>query len=192
MKRLTDSPKRRQVLLVAIVTLGVLIGLWFGLISPLMISQKAVAQKILLAQGNIDTVRKALQTHEKLEADLANALDKLGEIEETMVSGDRYSWVVNTLKRLMASYKVEIPNFGQPVEKEMTMLPRFPYKQVTMNIAGAAFYHDLGEFVAGLENQLPYCRIENLEVEPAHAAGEREREKLTFRMDVVTLVRPGS
>lgn len=191
MKTMTP-PKRRQVILVAVVTLAVLVGLWFGLISGQQRSLRSLASDIAETETKLDTVKKTLKGASQLDDDLAKASEKLDAIEEHMATGDRYSWVVNAIKRFMPSYKVEVPNFGQPVEKDTTLLPKFPYRQVTVSIAGMAFYHDLGEFVAGWENQLPYGRIENLEIEPVHTAGEQEREKLTFRMDIVTLVKPGS
>lgn len=185
--------KRRQVLLVAIVTAGLLVGLWFGLISAQRKNLETVAGKIDVAQRELDRVRKALEGAERLEDELAAASAMLARNEESMASGDYYSWVINRIRQFKLAYRVDIPQFSTilgPVDA--TLLPKFPYKQVTLSIGGTGCFHDLGQFVAAYENQFPYSRIQNLDLEPAPALAGAEKEKLAFRMDIVTLVKPGS
>ena len=64
-------------------------------------------------------------------------------------------------------------------------------EQIKVNINGTAYYHDLGKFIADFENNFPHIRIVNLTIEPA-SAGEPGNEKLSFRMDIVALVKPNS
>ena len=71
------------------------------------------------------------------------------------------------------------------------MLPQFPYKQIRVNINGTAYYHDLGKFIADFENTFPHIRIVNLTIEPVNTA-DPGNEKLSFRMDIVALVKPNS
>ncbi len=184
--------RRRQAILVLIGTAAVLAGLWYTLVNAQNRRLADVAEKIGKAESDIEKVRKARSVAKEIEASLAAASGRLDVIEADMASGDLYSCVVNAIRQFKTPYKVEIPQFGQPVEKETTLLPKFPYRQVSMNITGTAFYHDLGKFIAEFENRYPYSRIQNLELEPALAASGAEREKLTFRMDIVTLVKPTS
>ena len=58
-------------------------------------------------------------------------------------------------------------------------------KKVTLTVAGTAYYHDLGKFLAGFENEFPHIRLLNLDVNPSPAAGDAE--KLVFKMDIVYL-----
>ena len=69
-------------------------------------------------------------------------------------------------------------------------LAKFPYKQVTLQVAGTAHYHDLGKFLADFENEFPHIRLVNLDIQvnPSPAAGDVE--KLVFKVDIVTLVKP--
>jgi hypothetical protein len=83
-----------------------------------------------------------------------------------------------------------MPAIGIPVIGEMNMLPAFPYHQATSTVTGSAYYFDFGRFVADFENQFPYMRIQNLNLEPSGAADDPE--KLSFRMEIVTLIKSGS
>jgi hypothetical protein len=60
-----------------------------------------------------------------------------------------------------------------------------------LTIGGTSYYHDLGKFIADFENQFPLFRVLNLEMEPAPSVAGAEKEKLSFKMDVVALVKPG-
>jgi len=63
-------------------------------------------------------------------------------------------------------------------------------------VRGTAYYHDLGKFIADFENAFPYVRLLNLEMEPvglpSPASNPEEQEKLSFKMDIVTLIKPTS
>ena len=71
------------------------------------------------------------------------------------------------------------------------MLAGFPYKQVKVTISGTAYYHDLGKFVADFENNFPHMRMVNLSIEPASMTGANA-ERLSFRVDVIALVKPNT
>ena len=71
----------------------------------------------------------------------------------------------------------------------MDLLPSFPYKQIQFTINGTAYYHDLGKFIADFENNFPHARMVNLVIEPASGA-DSSNEKLSFRMDIIALVKP--
>ncbi|WP_310582835.1 hypothetical protein [Deinococcus sp.] len=56
---------------------------------------------------------------------------------------------------------------------------------------GSAHYQDFGRFLADFENNFPCIRVQNIELDPVGAiAGSDHREKLNFKMELVTLVRP--
>ena len=110
-----------------------------------------------------------------------------------MAAGDLYSWLINTLREFKAPYKVDIPQFSQIDGPEaMPMLAGFPYKQATLTISGTALFYDFGTFLADLENQFPYLRVVNLTLEPSPGQVGNDREKLTFRMEIATLIKPAA
>jgi len=117
----------------------------------------------------------------------------LAQLELGMASGDLYSWTIGTIRQFKLPYKVEVPQFGQ-IEgpKEVNLLPKFPYKQATLTIAGTGRFNDLGRFIAEFENQFPYIRLLNLTMEPAGNQTLGDAEKLNFKVDVVTLIKPNA
>ena len=104
--------------------------------------------------------------------------------------GDLYSWTYNTIRHFKTPYQVEIPEIGHPDVGSVDLFPSFPFKQVRFTITGTAYYHDLGKFIADFENTYPHIRVVNLQIQPADAADGAE--KLSFRMDIIALVKSTS
>lgn len=185
--------KRNQIIVLILATLLTLGGLGYGLIQWQYDNLQFLAKKKSEDDTKLQVMETAVKNAGEMEAALAEVSQSLTEQESTMASGDLYSWSINTMKRFKTGYKVEIPQFG-PIssQTDVNLLPNFPYKQATLNVGGKAYYHDLGRFIADFENQFPLMRVVNLslDVDASPAAGDRE--KLSFRMDIVTLVKPGN
>jgi hypothetical protein len=191
MKKLSKE-KRQQLILIALAAVGIMGGLWYFLIGAQREKQAEVASKIAAVQSEVNKMAKVKRDAGQVEASLNESTAKLDAIETTMPSGDVYSLLVRRLKQFNApSYRVDIPQFGLPVLGEVPVLPDFPYHQASVTVVGTAFYWDLGRFISDFENQFPYSRIQNLSLDPGGAgANPDDREKLTFHMEIVTLVKP--
>jgi hypothetical protein len=191
MKKLSKE-KRDQFILVLLLIAGGAAGLWFGLINFQKGHLRQLEADKQTAQNTLDSWDRLIKNADHIEADLAVASKKLADQEEDMASGDLYLWLVKNIRTFKVPYKsLDIPQLGQPEVKETSLLPKFPYKQVTLTIGGTSYFHDLGKFIADFENQFPLFRVVNLEMEPAPAVAGTEREKLSFKMDVIALVKPG-
>jgi len=185
-----SKDKRNQLVLVAVMTAGVLAGLWFCLIRYQKQTLANLGQSKVAAQQKFEQVKQTIESAELIEAQLSEAGQRLSKIEATMASGDLYAWTINTLRQFKLGYKVTIPQFSQiDGPKEMNMLPAFPYKQANMTISGSALYTDFGKFIADFENQFPYMRVLNLSLEPTPGVTGAERERLSFRLEIATLVK---
>lgn len=191
MKRLSKQ-KRDQLILVAVVTLAVVAALWFLLIH----AQKDELQT--LHDDKIKEETKAVQMHDKIknnkviEEQLADVQRKLADQEQDMASGDLYASMVNTIRKFKLLYRLDIPQFSPASSvTDVDLLPKFPYKQVRITIAGTGYYEDIGKFIADFENQYSASRILNLELTPTSVPGT-DPEKLSFKMEIVSLVASGS
>ena len=186
--------KRNQIIGTILATLLVLGGLGFGLIKPQYENLQVLDRKKAEASEKLRGMDAAVKGAESTEAALAEISKTLAEKESTMATGDLYSWTINAIRRFKLGYKVEIPQFG-PISpaSDVSLMASFRYKQATLNVGGKAYYHDLGRFLAEFENQFPLMRVVNLtlDVDPA-AVTTADREKLMFKMDVITLVKPGN
>jgi hypothetical protein len=181
--------KRNQLITVIFVTLAILTLIGLGLIRPQFasISKIEIAKKA--AAKDLLSIRHAITNAEAIENGWNETNSALAQAEEDMASGDLYSWTYDTIRHFKQSYKVEIPEVGHPTIGESDLLPSFPYKQIQFTINGTAYYHDLGKFIADFENSFPHSRMVHLVVEPASSA-DSNGEKLSFRMEIITLLKP--
>ncbi len=185
-----SKDKRNQLVLVAMVTVGVIAALWYGLIAMQKQKITEITQKIQDTQRHIDTIQTVVTGANQVDAGLKIAGDRLYIIENGMPSGDLFSWIVRTIKTFNSpGYKVDMPQFGIPVVNPVSMLPNFPYNQSSVAVSGNAYYSELGKFLSDFENRFPYMRVQNLSLEPGGGATPDEREKLSFHMEIVTLVK---
>ena len=188
MKRLSRK-KRNQLITVILVTLAILALIGFGLIWPQYDSLSAIAKARVADNKLFQSIKHAVTNSDAIANEWKETTYALAHTEEDMASGDLYSWTYDTIRHFKQSYKVEIPEIGQPTTGESDLLPSFPYKQIQFAINGTVYYHDLGKFIADFENSFPHSRMVRFVVEPAPNA-DGNSEKLSFRMEIITLMKP--
>jgi Tfp pilus assembly protein PilO len=185
--------KRTHLILVGLVTVGIIAGLWFGLITLEKDKIREISRKSESVQQEIIKIQKVGVEADAVADELKKATNRLDAIEDTMPSGDLFSWIVSSIRQFnIPSYKVDMPQFGAPSVDKVHMYGDFPYHQAMVAVSGSAYYYDFGKFLADLENHFPYLRIQNLSLEPGFGTSAEEHEKLTFHMEIVTLVKPNT
>ena len=189
--KLASMDKRTQLTAVLSLTALALAGVWFGLISPQQHHLRQLADRQQKAQTKLQQINATIKQAAQVEAEVAEKLVTLQQLETGMAGGDLYSWLITTIRQFKNDYRVDIPQFSQ-IEgpRDVNLLPGFPYKQVSVTIGGTGHYFEIGKFLSDLENQFPYVRLVNLTLEPVSAAPTVERGKLSFKVDVVALVKP--
>jgi len=182
--------KRNHLILVVIGTVAILAALGLGLIKSQYEGLSQVAAKQEAAQAKLRDMEDAVKRASLVESVYNQASQMINAKEATMASDDLYSWMYNAIRRFQKAYsKVEIPQLS-PISAPVAvnLLPDVPYKQATMQIGGMAHYHDLGQFIADLENTFPLMRVANLSIEFGQSASSNE-QKLAFKMDLITLTK---
>ncbi len=183
--------KRNHLIAIALATVFVLASLGFGVGRWQIQVQRKLNSKRAALQLDLTSMKNKLKWADQIERELADGKRKLAELEEGLApANDALSWLVNTINEFVKkSYKVDI-RFPAPLSPpvEMPLLPKFPYRQVTLRVMGQAYYQDFGHFVADFENQFPYIRILNLTLDSQSGAATAD-EKLDFQMDVVALIK---
>jgi Tfp pilus assembly protein PilO len=190
MKRLPPA-KRNQLIMVVAATIIAVSLVFFLMISPQKEKNEILGVKIRTEKDKLQTIKNALKKTEDIASSLTEISLQLNHAEDDVASGDVYAWTYDALRRFKAAYHVDIPNIAQPSVTDVDLLPGFPYRQVKVTLAGTAFYHDLGKFIADLENTFPHMRVVNLSIEPASMTGVNS-ERLSFRVDVIALVKPNT
>jgi len=187
MKKLSKE-KRNQLVVVVIVTLAVLGLIYFALIQRQYDSLAKIARAKKNADAKLVSIKTTITNAEAISKELSESSAALEQTTADMASGDLYSWTYDTLRRFKQPYHVDIPEVSQPAVGPVDLLPAFPYKQIRFTVGGTGYYHDLGKFIADFENNFPHARLVNLVIEPS--PGVESSEKLTFKMDIIALVKP--
>jgi hypothetical protein len=183
-----SKEKRNQLILAVTGILVVLVVIYWGLIGPRnqdlakIVGEKS--SKVAELQRRSATMKGAFDNAIKYQ----QISEELVKAESDVAVGDYYAWSYDLLRRFKASHKkVEIPSISQPTVTDVDLFSSFPYRQMRLTISGTAYYHDLGTFLADLENAYPHFRVTNLTIEPLDKAGTGE--KLSFRLEIVALVK---
>jgi hypothetical protein len=186
--------KRDKIILTAAITLAAMVGVYFFVVRAQHASLQSRKEKIEQTAQKVKNANSLLQNSTKYEQQLRTAEQRLQTLEDTMASGDLYSWVIKTMNRFQAGHKVEIPNYTPPAVGEVGLLPKFPYKAATFALRGTAHFHEFGKFLADFENTFPCMRVQNVDIEPLGilAANPTEQEKVSFKMEIVALIKPTS
>ena len=183
--------KRNQFIFALICTVSVLALMWSYLIGPRRAAFSQVAAARNIAETKLEGIQNTIKHADTITNELVNVMQTLSRAESDMASGDFYSWTYKTVRTFKAPYRVDIPEMGRPDVSDTDSLPDFPFKQVKFTVNGTAYYHDLGKFIADLENKFPHVRVANLTIQPAQTSGTND-EKLSFKMDIIALVKPTS
>jgi Tfp pilus assembly protein PilO len=180
--------KRDKMIAVAMATIVISAAFGYLVIKPQRATLAAALADVQKSQDQLARGNATLATKEKVNQQFDEATRNLARCETAMAApNDMYSWLIQTLNTFSEGRHVDIPQFGRELPTEVGIFPRFPYRSALFNIRGTANYHDFGKFLADFENSFPYIRVQNIELDPAAEAG---REKLNFRMELLTLVRP--
>lgn len=190
MKKLSKE-KKNQLALVTVMTALIATGLYMGLIRYQQAKLRSLAVEREKAAKKLGQIEDTSRSRQRIEADLTAITKELNTREGSMAADDLYASAINTIRKFKLDYDVDIKQFNSKGAASMNLIPRFPYEQFTVTIIGNAFYHDLGKFIADYENQFRSSRILNVELMPDSSQEAAGDEKLAFRLDVVSLVKPG-
>lgn len=187
-----SKEKKQHLIITVVVTIAVLAGLANLLILGGNNKLAELRQKKTAALEKLDQMQTTVKRSHEVEAVFDQASDTLTGMENGMATGDLYSWMQGSLRKFQRNYKVEIPQISPISQPEaVNLLPKFPYKQAFLSVAGTAYYHDLGQFIADFENEYPLMRVANLTLDLNPSPLAAERDKLAFKMDIITLIKPG-
>jgi len=185
-----SKEKQQQIGIVAFGSVAIIALLWVFVISA---QRDSLAKTKAKNTETVDKITKAdrlVKQTASVQANVESIRRRLDTIEENFAAGDLYSWVILTMNKFRAPYKVDIRNFSREEIVKVGLLPDFPYDGAKYILTGSAHFHDLGHFIADFENQFPYFRVQNLDIALAESSTGPEDEKITFRMEIVALIKP--
>jgi Tfp pilus assembly protein PilO len=181
--------KKSQIILIVMMAVTVCFGLYFGIIQIQGDRINAMNRRRDEMVEKLTKAERALKNKKALETELAARRAELDTIERTMASGDLYSWIIGTMNRRATRFDLNIPTYGRETIGEIGIVPEFPYKAATFLLRGTGTFENLGRFVADLENDRPFFRVQNLDVSPA-PAGSGGEYLVQFSFELVAPIRP--
>ncbi len=200
-----SKEKRDRVLLVAIGTCAVLAAFYLLILTGQRNALAEYATRIDSERQKLEKAERWLRMAPSIETRLGTIRKELDAKQEDMAPVDKFKWFYNTLESALARHKVRLVDITrEPELGEVGLLPKFPYRAATFGVKLLASFHEYGAFLAEFENQFPYMRVQNLQIEPKiepetgkgqavpvalRPPGTRETLEITMR--VVTLIRPG-
>src|SRR5687767_12740371 len=105
MNKLSKS-KRDQLILVCMGVVVAIAAIYFGLITGQKKNVADAAVKTAAIRDKLQKAETTLKRKDQLAEDLNIQFQKLKAIEETMPSGDLYSWVLITMNNFIAPRKL--------------------------------------------------------------------------------------
>jgi Tfp pilus assembly protein PilO len=181
--------KKSQIILIVMIAVTICFGLYFGIIQIQSDRIKAMNRRRDEMAEKLTKAERAMKNKKALETELAARRTELDAIEHTMASGDLYSWIIGTMNRRATRFDLTIPTYGRETIGEIGIVPGFPYKAATFLLRGTGTFENLGRFVADIENDRPFFRVQNLDVSPA-PAGSGGENLVQFSFELVAPVRP--
>jgi Tfp pilus assembly protein PilO len=182
--------KRDKIILIGLLTVAISTVVWMLLINTQRQTLRRVRAEVITSRDQLALGNQTLKAREQVNQSFEETTRKLQTCERAMAApNDMYSWLIDTLNTFGRNYRVAIPQFGRELPAEAGIFPKFPYRAALFNVRGSAYYHDFGRFLADFENAFPYIRIQNIDLEP-NSESHDPSEKLNFKMELLTLVRP--
>jgi hypothetical protein len=197
-----SKEKRDKLLLIALGTGGLLAALYLMVISAQNTALAEYSEKTEAAKEKLAKAERWLRMAPTIQTRLDSNRRELEGKQAEMAPVDKFKWFYDTLDKFLAQRSVKLTDITrEPEIGAVGILPKFPYEAATFGLKLNARYKDLGAFLSEFENQFPYMRVNNLDIEPEGSvkvgtkeliADPRQRgvANLAITLRVVTLIRP--
>lgn len=188
------SLSREKKLELARLAMLTLVGLFVVYVILIQPQQRALMESLADArrvEDKIDASRRKVEMADRFKQELQEVEGKLKTVEEGIVTGDPYLWIIKTMRRFQVPGRFEVNNFDPPqFQDSSSSFHPAGYRLVSFGVSGTGFYRDYVQFAWRFEMAFPNLRIQRLELEPATLAPSVEdAEKLAFRMQIIALVK---
>ncbi len=177
--------KRDKLILVCMMTGIALLLIGLLLIHPEYATIKDTKSQTEVQRQKLGNMQEAIAKAALTDAQLKDTTETLNEAEKDMATGDPNAWIYDTIRGFKSKYKMDINIASATSIGDVDIMAKFPYKQLKVTVNGSAYYHDLGNFIAGFENDYSHGRICNLSIHPSGNG-----EKLNFNMEIIALIKP--
>ncbi len=149
-------------------------------------------------ESNISGANRRTSRSQIITRDHEYSLSKLKELEKFMISGDPYAWMLSRTEEFKNRFKDTglYFNVQRPSLDQTSIFPDFKYNVLRFKVYGKATFHDLGSFIASLEEANPFFRVEKLNMTQKNGVPPVSQQPLTesldFSFDLVAMLSDSS
>ena len=207
-----SKDKRDKLILVCIAAVAVVGVLYTFVLGAQKDKLGGIQSQITGAQAKLAKAEGALKAADVIEARLAEHKKLIDVKQEKMApQGQYYYWFLKLVDQFRKDEKLDagfIVDITMPEFVEAGMLPKFPYNAAVFGLRVNGQFHEVGRFIANLENTYPYFRVQNIHLSPAPRTAvapvpitvgslttplepAQPETKLVAELKVVTLIKPG-
>ena len=203
-----SKDKRDKLILICIGIVAVL-GVLYTFVFGAQQNEIATLQnKIRGVKSKVHKAETLAKSSHVISTNLAEGQVAISAREESMApQGQYYYWFLKLIDQFRKDEKLDtgfITDITQPEFVDAGLQPKFPYKAASFGLRINGRFHDIGRFIAAVENSFPYFRVEDVRIAPAGSVlsamarqqplvpTESSEDKLTVELRIVTLIRPGT
>jgi Tfp pilus assembly protein PilO len=200
-----SKEKRDKLILICVAIIAVLGGLYTFVLGAQKDQLATLDAQITSTKSKLDKAEVLVRSTDKIEARLAESKKLVETRQEKMAPpGQYYYWFLKLIDQFRKDEKLDtgfIVDITQPEFVEGGLLPKFPYKAASFGLRLNGHYHDIGKFIASVENSFPLFRVQNVRIARYNGAGagkqtaakiDNTEGRLTVELKIVTLVKPGT
>ena len=211
-----SKEKREKLILVCIGITAVLGVLYTFVLGAQKDSLATLESKITGAQSKLAKAEASLRAADTIEATLNENKKQVDVRQEKMApQGQYYYWFLKLVDQFRKDEKLDsgfIVDITMPEFVDAGLLPKFPYKAASFGLRLNGQFHEIGKFVAALENTFPYFRVQNIKLspnktQPAFPGAQAgvpispltspmeplvPETKLVAEVKIITLIKPGT
>ena len=204
-----SKDKRDKVVLSCLLFVG-LAGLLYTFVLGWQKDQLAALHKqIITARDKLSKAEGLVRRGPMIEVSLKENQKLLETRQETMTpQGQYYYWFLKLMDQFREQEKLNpvfIIDITQPEFIEAGIFPSFPFKAASFGMRLNGQFHDVGRFIADLENTYPYFRVQSVKMLPQRGnvlggaavlkeapIAQAPTDNLVVEVRVVTLIRGGT
>lgn len=203
-----SKEKRDRLILVCIAIAAVLGGLYTFVLGAQKDRLATLENQITGLKAKLSKAETMVRNAEMIEASLAQSKAVIDSRQENMApQGQYYYWFLKLIDQFRKDEKLDtefIMDITQPEFVDAGLLPKFPYKAASFGLRLNGHFHEVGKFVADLENNFPFFRVQNVRItkhgaptqtvaaKQASTSLETAEDKLIVELRIVTLIKPGT
>ena len=165
-----SKEKRDKLILVCIGIIAVLGVLYTFVLGAQKDSLATLQTKITGAQSKLAKAETSLRAADSIEATLNENKKEIEVRQEKMApQGQYYYWFLKLVDQFRKDEKLDssfIVDITMPEFVDAGLLPKFPYKAASFGLRLNGEFHEIGKFIAALENTFPYFRVQNIKLAP--------------------------